>query len=114
MSANHQSPLTTTCRFRYRGYTQNNGVREFAFEDTAEQKNTHPVVFDVDVQLPIEHHVHFQDAPRLCLLLLSGNPLTAGACEGTAVRIVVSDGDLTELLAKAEAVRSGKKHARSL
>jgi hypothetical protein len=109
MSTN-QALLATTCRFRYRGYSQNNGVRELAFEDTVEQKHT--VVFHVDLQSLIKRHVPLQDAPRLCLLLLSGNPLTAGACEGIAVRIVVSDDDLAGLLAQAEAAPSVKKSAR--
>ena len=102
-------PLATACRFRYRGYQQNSGVREFAFEDVAEEKNKHPVVVDVEVQLLLKHHVHFQDAPRLCLQLLSGNPLTAEASEGAAIRIIVSDDDLTELLAKTEKGAGAKK-----
>lgn len=110
MSTNHQALLSTTCRFRYRGYTQNNGMRELTFEDTVEQK--HAVVFHVDVQSLINRHVPFQDAPRLCLLLLSSNPLAVGASEGVAVRIVVSDDDLAGLLAKAETAPGGKKRAR--
>ena len=110
MSTNHQALLATTCRFRYRGYTQNNGTRELTFEDTVEQK--HNVVFHVDVQSLINHHVPFQDAPRLCLLLLSSNPLAVGVCEGVVVRIVVSDDVLAGLLAKAETPTSGKKTAR--
>ena len=110
MSTDRQALLATTCRFRYRGYTQNNGMRELAFEDTVEQKHT--VVFQVDVQSLIKHHVPFQDAPRLCLLLLSGNPLAVGECEGGGVRIVVSDDDLAGLLARAETAPSGKKTAR--
>jgi hypothetical protein len=101
-------PLSTACRFRYRGYQQSSGVREFAFEDVAEEKNKHPVVVDVEVQSLLKHHVHFQDVPRLCIQLLLGNTLTAEAPEGTAIRIIVSDDDLIELLAKAEE-QSGKK-----
>ena len=107
-------PIATACRFRYRGYQQNSGVREFAFEDVAGEKNAHPVVVDVDVQLLLKHHVRFQDAPRLCLQLLSGNLLAAEASEGTSIRIVVSDDYLTELLAKTVEGAAAKKKARCL
>ena len=99
---NEQSPSSTMCRFRYRGYRQKDGVREFTFEDVGAEKTTRSVVVDVDIQVLLKHHVHFQDAPRLFLKLLSGKPLTANAPGGPSARIVVSDDDLTDLLEKTE------------
>lgn len=103
------SPASTACRFRYRGYQQSRGIREFAFEDVAEEKNKHPVVVNIEVQSLLKHHVHFQDVPRLCIQLLLGNTLTGEAPKGTAIRIIVSDDDLIELLAKAEEQGGTKK-----
>lgn len=108
-----QAPASTTCRFRYRGYHENGGVRAFAFEDVAAETNRHPVVIDVDVQLLLKHHVHFQDAPQLCLLLLSVNPLTANESTGTAVRIILSDVDLTDLLARVDKAPFAKKKKKA-
>jgi hypothetical protein len=102
-------PLATACRFRYRGYLQNNGVRELVFEDVAEETNKHPVVVDVDVRLLLKHNVHFQDAPRLCIQLLSGNPVTVEASAGATIRVCVSDDDLADLLAKTEEGTGAKK-----
>lgn len=107
-----QASAIASCRFRYRGYRQNDGIREFAFEDVGVENTTHPVVVNVDVQLLLKHHVHFQDAPRLCIELLSGNPLTDDAAEETAIRIVVSDDDLTNLLAKVEDTPVAKKRKK--
>jgi hypothetical protein len=103
------SPASTTCRFRYRGYQQNSGVREFAFEDVAEEKNTHPILVDVDVQLLLKHHVHFQDAPQLCLQYLQESSLPKIESNGVAMRIVVSDDVLAELQAKTEEATGTKR-----
>lgn len=101
-----KGPSTATCRFRYRGYRQNDTIREFTFEDVAEEKNAHPVLVDVDTELLRRHHVHFQDAPQLLLQLLTVNPPVS------TVTIVVSDNELTQLLAESERIEAARKKRR--
>ncbi len=108
---NNPSAAFAASHFRYRGYHQTGTVREFTFEDIEEKRAPHRLLLEVDTGLLSKHHVHFQDAPNLCLQLLAGLELTSSPGKGEEVRITILEHDLADLIEKAES-EAATKHKK--
>lgn len=108
---NNQLAAATASRFRFRGHHQAGTTREYAFEDSEEKGPPHRLFVRVDTGLLGKYHVHFQDAPNICLRLLAGRYLASPGAQHEEVRITISDRDLAELTGKAESEQV-PKHKR--
>jgi len=104
----NQSAASIASRFRYRGHHQTGTLREFSFEDVQEKAPTHHFLLQVDTGLLVKHHVHLQDAPPLCLRLLSGIKLASSLAQDEEVRITISDDTLLRLIEEKEAAAPAK------
>ena len=84
----------TACRFRYIGHHQAGAVRDLAFEDRASGATVH---LELDINLLSKHHLHLQDAPNVCAIILGGTRLAAPVLHEGEVIISVTDGDLESI-----------------
>jgi hypothetical protein len=58
-------------QFSYRGFEQLNGIRKFKFAGMIEKQPQSAFCFSVDLRLLTEHRVSLQEAPALCVQVLT-------------------------------------------
>jgi hypothetical protein len=90
--------------FSYRGFEQNDGIRKFKFAGIVEKQSQHLFCFAVDLKLLTEHRVSIQEAPALCLQLLTRLPKEGVPLMDAAVEYRIESADLLAFTAPRRAV----------
>lgn len=90
--------------FAYRGFAQNNGIRQFKFSGIADKNAPVEFCFSVDIKLLASHGISLQETPSLCVQVLVRSQSEGEAAVGACKDYLLSVPDLVTFTAPRRAL----------
>ena len=90
--------------FAYRGFAQNNGIRQFKFSGITDKNPSSDFCFSVDIKLLAAHGISLQETPALCVQVLIRSQGEGDIAIETCRDYLLSDPDLVTFTAPRRAL----------